>query len=69
MEINFSEIITLVNSLGFPIAAYIGLFWYIVKSDKQHKSEMDKMSEAINNNTNALIRLEGAVTGKGDNHA
>lgn len=41
----------IVGSLGFPIAASIALFWYLMKQGKQHKEEMDKMSEAINNNT------------------
>lgn len=45
---NFS---TLIAQLGFPIACCIALFWYINKQSKQHKEEMDKMSEAINNNT------------------
>lgn len=41
----------IVGSLGFPIAVSIALFWYLMKQGKQHKEEMDKMSEAINNNT------------------
>lgn len=33
------------------------LFWRMVKSDEQHKAEMDKLSEALNNNTIALTKL------------
>jgi hypothetical protein len=29
----------------------------MVKSDEQHKEEMYKMSEALNNNTNAIVKL------------
>lgn len=50
-------ITSLIGSLGFPIVCCIALFWYITKSAKQHKEEMDKMSEAINNNTNVMNQL------------
>lgn len=55
MDIN--TMIQLVGSLGFPIAACGALFWRMVKSDEQHKEEMNKMSEALNNNTAALVKL------------
>lgn len=34
-----------------------GLFWRMIKSDEQHKAEMDKLSEALNNNTLAITKL------------
>lgn len=52
-----NTIIQLVGSLGFPIVACGALFWRMVKSDEQHKAEMDKLSEALNNNTVALTKL------------
>lgn len=55
MDIN--TLIQLVGSLGFPIVACGALFWRMVKSDEQHKEEMNKMSEALNNNTAALVKL------------
>ena len=55
MDIN--TLIQLVGSLGFPIVACGALFWRMVKSDEQHKEEMHKMSEALNNNTAALVKL------------
>lgn len=55
MDVN--SIIQLVGSLGFPIVACSALFWRMVKSDEQHKEEMAKMSEALNNNTSALVKL------------
>lgn len=50
-------IIQLVGSLGFPIVMCGALFWRMVKSDEQHKEEMDKLSEALNNNTIAITKL------------
>lgn len=52
-----NAIIQLVASLGFPIVMCGALFWRMVKSDEQHKAEMDKLSEALNNNTIALTKL------------
>ena len=55
MDIN--SIIQLVGSLGFPIVACGALFWRMVKSDEQHKEEMNKVTESLNNNTMALVKL------------
>lgn len=55
MDVN--AIIQLVGSLGFPVVMCGALFWRMVKSDEQHKAEMDKLSEALNNNTIALTKL------------
>lgn len=55
MDVN--SLIQLVGSLGFPIAACGALFWRMVKSDEQHKEEMNKISEALTNNTSALVKL------------
>ena len=61
MDVNV--ITSLIGSLGFPIACCIALFWYMTKMAKQHKEEMDKMSEAINNNTAVMNRLIEKIEG------
>lgn len=55
MDVN--TLIQLVGSLGFPIVACGALFWRMIKSDEQHKEEMNKISDALNNNTTALVKL------------
>lgn len=52
-----NAIIQLVSSLGFPIVCSGALFWMLNKSNAQHKEEMDKISEALNNNTIAMNKL------------
>ena len=63
-----NTIITMIGSLGFPIVACIGMAWFFAKANdnyrldlkesaERHKVEIDKMSEAINNNTKALELL------------
>lgn len=63
MDVN--TIIQLVGSLGFPIVACGALFWRMVKSDEQHKEEMGKMSDALNNNTAALLKLAEKIDKEG----
>lgn len=50
-------IITLVGSLGFPIVACIACFYYVKYQADQHKEEIGKLTEAINNNTLVIQRL------------
>lgn len=55
MDIN--TIAQVIGSLGFPIVACVALYTQGIKSAERHKEEMDKMSEAINNNTIAITKL------------
>lgn len=63
MDVN--AIIQIVGSLGFPIVCCGALFWRMIKSDEQHKQEMDKISDALNNNTVALTRLTDQLDKEG----
>lgn len=47
----------LISSVGFPIVVCLVCFWYINKVQEQHKEEVDKMSEAIQNNTVVMQKL------------
>lgn len=62
MDVN--TLIQLVSSLGFPIVCCGALFWKMVKADEQHKEEMDKVTEALNNNTIALTKLSDKLGGE-----
>lgn len=59
---NANTIIQVVGTLGFPIVMCGALFWYQVESDKQHKEEMEKINEALNNNTIAITKLTDKIT-------
>lgn len=54
---DYNAIMQAVSTLGFPIVMCGALFWKLDKSDKQHKEETDKLSEALNNNTAIMQRL------------
>lgn len=49
--------IQIVSTVGFPIVAAGAMFWKVNKQDEQHKSEMDNVTKAIENNTNAITAL------------
>ncbi len=55
----------IVSTLGFPIVMCAALFWELDKSHAQHKAEIDKLSESLNNNTvvmeKLLVKLEGGT--------
>lgn len=58
---DIQAITTLIGSLGFPIAACIAMFSMLNKERDQRIQEMEKFTEAINNNTLALKALEGKL--------
>lgn len=58
---DFEQLLTLVGNYAFPICCCIYLFWSISKEREAHKDEMDKVTEALNNNTIALTKIEELV--------
>lgn len=56
----------LIGTLGFPIACVCAMFFMWNKEREDHKAEMQKMTEALNNNTLALVKIE-SVLDRGQN--
>ena len=65
---DFNVLITAIGSLGFPIIACLCLGWYVKyqtdnnnktvgEMQKEHKEEIKKVTEALQNNTIALQKL------------
>lgn len=48
----------IISTVGFPIAAYIAMFWYMIHQSDAHKQEMDAVKDALAANTAALIELK-----------
>lgn len=70
-----SDIIQLITTVGFPIVACGGMAWYVkyitdrnredMKEERnQHDSEMQKVTDALNNNTLAIQKLTDYIGGK-----
>lgn len=62
------EIIQLINGIGFPIAACLGMGWFIVWDKKQRKEDnkefraqqdeiYNKLVDSLNNNTKTINKL------------
>lgn len=64
---DLSAISSLIGTLGFPIACVIAMFYMWNKEREDHKEEMSKVTEALNNNTVALTRLETVLKNGKDN--
>ena len=60
----FSEIITAVASVGFPIVGCIYLIYANNKNNQSHSEEVKKLSESINENTKVLIHLADVIEQK-----
>ena len=63
-----NEIVSVISAVGFPIVAALGCGFFVkwqyeqnMKQNeelrKEHKEEVSKMTEALNNNTIALQKL------------
>lgn len=52
-----TQIVQIISSLGFPIVMCGALFWYMIQQREEHKEEINKMSDALNNNTLVLQKL------------
>lgn len=52
-----SSIVTIISQVGFPIAMCLVMAWYVKYTNDQHKEEIDKITEALNNNTLAVQKL------------
>lgn len=70
-----TEIIQLITTVGFPIVACGGMAWYVkyitdrnredMKEERnQHDQEMQKVTDALNNNTLAIQKLTDYIGGK-----
>lgn len=64
VDMDANVIMTMVQTLGFPIVCCGALFWRMTKESDNHKEEMEKVTDALNNNTQALIRLEESLKGE-----
>lgn len=52
-----TQITTLISNIGFPIACVIAMFAMWNKEREDHKEEVTKMTEAVNNNTTVLRQI------------
>lgn len=57
----YENIVSLIASVGFPIAMCLIMVYVVVSMNKTHKEEMDSLTKALENNTQALTILTEKV--------
>lgn len=71
-----NDIVSVISAVGFPIVAAIGCGYFVKwqyeqnlkqqeEMRKEHKEEVAKMTEAINNNNTLLQRILDRFDGEG----
>ena len=56
-------IINAISTVGFPIVMCIILLYVVNKQNEEHKEEMAKITESLNNNTLVIQHLTDIITG------
>lgn len=64
VKVDVNAVITIIQNVGFPICVAIALFWKLDKDDERHRDAEEKMTEAINNNTNVITKLSERLGGE-----
>lgn len=63
-----NDIIQAISTVGFPIVMCIIMIYLNEKQDTRHREEVDKMTEAVNNNTvviqQVLEHMRGEENGR-----
>lgn len=54
---DISAIIQAISTVGFPIVMCLLFMYYIKYINDQHKDEIDKLSQSVNNNTLVMQKL------------
>lgn len=63
----FADIMAVITDIGYPIAVSLICFKIMEKQRESHKAEVDKLAEAVNNNTLVVTRLLEHLTGGTEN--
>lgn len=62
---DYETIISLIGSVGFPIICCLMMWKQMLTMDANHKEEITKLNEAINNNTKVMEKVLDKI---GDNN-
>lgn len=60
----FTDILTAISTVGFPIVFCLILFWYLREESNNHKTEMDQLKTVIAENNTILASLKQLIQDK-----
>lgn len=58
-----SDIVTIIQTCGFPIAMCVAIFWYMMQEQEKHAEESKEMREAISELKIAITTLTDKIGG------
>lgn len=56
------EFVKLISNLGFPIAAYVALFWKMIKQDDEYRKGLESVQISLDKNTEVMRELCERIT-------
>lgn len=54
---SMDDLLTAISTVGFPIVLALGLLYVVLMIFKAYREDVDKLKEALNNNTLVLQKL------------
>lgn len=62
-----------ISTVGFPVAMCCAMMYIMLKSEENHKNEVDSLKDSLNSNTNILVQLKQLLAdflknGDGEEH-
>lgn len=61
-----NDIVTIIQTCGFPIAMCIAIFWYMIQEQSKHAEESKEMQKAINELKIAITTLTDKIGGNNE---
>lgn len=61
-----NDIVTIIQTCGFPIAMCIAIFWYMMQEQEKHAEESKDIREAINELKIAITTLTDKIGGSNE---
>lgn len=63
------EIVKVISTVGFPIFAFLLIFWYVNKKDEEQREELNalrqtilKLNETVLNNTAVIMQFKDLIS-------
>lgn len=63
------DILSAISTVGFPIFAFLLIFWYVNKKDEQQREELNalretilKLNDTVVNNTAVILQFKDLIS-------